>query len=347
MNLLRLHTDPQRRDFFANPGTHFVYDEKLRLWGAVTREATRAVLRSKDWIAPDFASLYESLTERLGHDFSLIRSALKHTPLANNGDVHRKLRRRMALHINTVLPAMEDDIPGMVSNAFAPFQSADRVEMMDDCVNPLVREIITRISGVTPPRSGMTPSRALDALLGMGKRLEIEEGFRAVRDAAQADADDETALNDDALGFIFALHILARDTMTGSIGESLHTVLSGNDGAQLCAINWPADFIETSVSYVERCAMQDTTTLSISFPKDTRMRTYFPPCTSCEMKEEPDLLFGAGAHVCLGKRLARTVWTEIARYLSTIERQAHVRDYSMRAGDFVFAHPDRFTVELS
>ena len=154
-------------------------------------------------------------------------------------------------------------------------------------------------------------------------------------------------MSESEIGRALAIQALGRDTLSGSIGESLYAILGANSGRRLSEIGYPQDYLETATTHVSRDAARDTQVLGTRFAAGARVRVYFQPYVYNRDCAERDGIFGTGKHVCLGKKLSRALWQEIVGHLSGLDRAVTLIDYEQRPSDFVFAHPERLEVALA
>ena len=68
--------------------------------------------------------------------------------------------------------------------------------------------------------------------------------------------------------------ILGRDTLLGTLGESLYCILSTNQGRRLNEISYPQTPPETGVPYIERIAVKSFCDQEVQFNTGDRLRIY-------------------------------------------------------------------------
>lgn len=342
IDLLDLHLRDDRGAPFANPRTHFGWDEKLGVFATLTPEASRAAFASTDWHALEFNTIYERLSDRLNVAFTHSVLALSHLPLSAEGDRHRSLRRALAAHLSSRTVALQERIPELIASHLDALHHRDSVELMAEFVIPVVDQVNELLCDAPAPDVAISVSRIFDSLIGVRSRQRIEDGLRAICDEVtqRGNADEE------ALGRAMVLHILGGDSLGGTLGESLAATLMTHKGWVLSDIDFGETFTATSVPYIERRAVIDTHLCGRDFAKDSRLRVYLLQFLHSADHADAAGLFGHGRHLCLGKRVSNIVWRELARQLGGINRTVTDVAYKVRPSDYIFAYPEAVRVSL-
>ncbi len=342
IDLLDLHLRDDKAGPFASPNAHFGWDEKLGVFATLTPEASRAAFASTDWHALEFNTIYERLSARLNLAFSNSVLALSHLPLSAEGERHRSLRRALAAHLSSRTAVLQERIPALIAHTLAPLHHGDSVELMAEVVIPLVNQVNELLCDASAPDVDISVSRIFDSLIGVRSRQKIEAGLEAIcQEVSQHGEGDEQAL-----GRAMVLHILGGDSLGGTLGESLAATLNKHEGWTISDIDFGDSFTATSVPYIERRAVADTTLCGREFAKDSRLRVYLLQFLYSADHADAAGLFGHGRHLCLGKRVSNIVWRELVVQLGGINRTVTNVAYKVRPSDYIFAYPEAVRVSL-
>jgi hypothetical protein len=152
--------------------------------------------------------------------------------------------------------------------------------------------------------------------------------------------------SDDAVGLRLALAILGRDTLLGTLGESLYSIFAGNQGRRLNEINYPQIPPETGVPYIERIVVKPFCDHETHFKTGDRLRIYLQAFVHSTTPHDQGKIFGVGGHLCLGKALSMDLWNGITRVLTKIPLYADIVFHDLRRDDYVFLCPSRLDLRL-
>ncbi|MGE0846732.1 MAG: hypothetical protein AB7L41_10700 [Flavobacteriaceae bacterium] len=341
MDLIELHTDEERSAAtFARPEGHFAHDPRIHCWATLTPEASTAIFRSMDWLAPDYRGVYEKMEKRFSLDFTNSKDVISSTPLVNEGEAHQEHRRVIARHMAERLKAIEQALPALIARFTEPVREKARVELMSECILPFVDAINMYLCGVAVPDNEITVSRIFDPLASIGARRSIEAGLQKIADEA---ARSGVTSPHDAMLY----HALGVDTLSSSIGQTLYAALKGLPPTLLPEVAFPDDFVGTGVPFVQRRAVRDNTVLGHDFKEGELIRVYLLSYLYSEEGADPDKVFGTGRHLCVGRKLSQVVWRDLARGLNRIERTVSLERHALRQADYLFAYPQTLEIALT
>ena len=205
---------------------------------------------------------------------------------------------------------------------------------------PLVAWLNARLVGTTHRDDENSLSRIFDRLISIGARSRIEEGLcNIARAMAGANSDDILSA--------MSLNVLGTDTLAGTLAVSLHDEIAASPPRLLSEIEFSRSPASTSVPFVGRVAAADIEVLGTSFRAGDAIRVYLLPFADNAAEADAVKLFGAGRHVCIGKRLSQIVWAEMTARLGEVQRRARVVDFRLRCPDYLFVFPNRLEVELA
>ena len=325
-----------------------VYSAAVGSWVVTAPRDIAALLKRRDLreSPTDGIEKHLELEKTLGRSFPNIIFLFRYLPLSLEGPKHRTVRRRMADLLGSKRDEISAVAPELVEKYFAALNRVGEVDVMKQVIEPLIVDIMVILTGVDVsghPEFSRVNS-IFDRLIGARKRLQQEEAagtLRAlIREKIGPDASDEDE------GVIASYLILGRDSLGGSLGESLYRLFAANQGVRLDAIAYPPTPNETGVPYVERIADRDFEHDGTSFRAGDRIRLQMQSFAYAETVTDKQRIFGVGVHACLGKRLSLEVWGLIVAALRTKRTTLEVIDYAARDWDFVFTYPQTIRVAV-
>jgi hypothetical protein len=213
------------------------------------------------------------------------------------------------------------------------------LDLMDDFARPLFRAM-TRVA-IT---ARALPDSALDLIddipwlfspyTPLKQRLEIN-----ARLAELIGQHGEAILAD--LG---AMALGARP-LTGSLAGSLHAVVAAHPGERLGAMPWPAQLSFGPVTYVDRICQEGASLAGDNFAAGERLR--------CEIQsadwtpeQRQATMFGAGAHLCLGRPISELVWIRVVELFAAQDLRATAGPITMKQGSDPFELPAHCPITL-
>ncbi|MGF1562290.1 MAG: hypothetical protein ACFB3T_08955 [Geminicoccaceae bacterium] len=299
------------------------------------------ILRDGRFSAVQYAARYAELADRLGLDFSTILFTLAHIPLWQAGEAHRTTRQRMAALIGARTPAVRAALADIVERNLGQLQQPGHHDVLRAVLVPLVDDVLSVLMEIDLDLDAdSTISRIFSQTIGIAKRKRLEADLRLIRAKIEARFAD---LDDDDIGARMAMAILGRDPMIGTFGCSLHARWQG-DAAP------PADPAgdvpcRTGVPFVDRHADAAVCLGGASVHPGDLFRLWLTAFEPCDDPRERALLFGAGAHTCLGKPLGLELWRAMTGYLQANRRDIRVTRFALRRDD-IFHYPGAFEVEV-
>jgi cytochrome P450 len=342
---LTFHRSPDRHERYAG-ATHPFFDPAIKAWIVTDPECCERILASPSTRPDTYTDNYAALEQHLGIDFSTIRLAILHIPLCLHDDAHRKARRLLAEH----LAARRNELSGWVANSLPMhlevLRQEGEVELVRQVLEPLILGVSEQLTDIPPAVADdcRTISTLFDKSIGPRKRQRAEQELGRMRTALRSKLGPDAS--EEAIGLRLALAILGRDTLLGTLGESLFTILSANQGRRLNEIAYPSTPPETGVPYVERIALGPFNDHDTQFATGDRIRLYLQAFAYAGTARDRSRIFGVGSHACLGKALSLDLWTGITAGLRGISLRADIVSHAVRTTDYTFLCPAHLTVRL-
>jgi hypothetical protein len=345
IDIATLHRDEKRHAFFRERRDEPLFDRSLKAWIITNEKQVLSLLQSPHLRVTRCASACEDLQQTSGYLFENLIFAFRNIPLCLNGTEHRESRRRLAAFMNERRTAVAAAIPGLVAECFEVLDCRREVELAEEVLHPFVTRFMLAVAGIHADACTVQPASSIfDRLLGLRKRLRLEENVGALR-ALMQDALGPGA--SEATGVRIALVILGHDALFGTLGESLFRVLSAQTGLKLSELAFPPTPTDSGVAYVERIVQEPFEHAGVAFQNGDRLRLMLQSFSYTDEPSDRLRLFGAGIHSCLGRPFSIDLWSHITKRLSKLDRRVEILRYELRTDDYLFTCPKTFLVRLA
>lgn len=309
---------------------------------SVRGNAAVQVLASPAFAAVPYAARYDALAERLKLDFSAIIFSLSHLPLGLRGLEHAAQRADVARLMAERRGALAAALPGIVARSFACLNVPGEHEVMAAAIVPCVDAVIGEMVGMPPDLAADSlVSRVFSQKIGVAQRRRLEgELARLIARLVEAFPGE----SDERIGSRLTLVVLGRDSLFGTLGNSLRALFDQADGRALSGFRLAVPPSHTGVPYIDREAVADTAVSGRLVENGTVVRCMLD---SLEGADDAARLrfFGHGAHLCLGRAAALDLFGVLAEHLAGLSARVRVLEVVPRDCD-VFSIPDKFIIEV-
>ena len=347
MSLLSLHYEVDRRAaFLARRDEPVAYDDAMRCWIVTDPNLVLRLLRHRALACEETVSQIATVGERYGIAFDNLLFAARIIPLMNEGDPHVRMRRRMARFLTDRREPLLAIQSGLVDRHLGKIAAAAEVDLVADIFLPLVREYFSVLVDASEliPFDQVAITRMFDRYLSLKTLKKIEQDIGALRATVRRVCRQPVSDGDEEL--FVALLILGRDSLLATLAESIGATLAGHVGRSLGDVGYPAFPNETGVAIAERVATETIAFGGVEIAAGERVRLYLQSLNYSERASVQRLIFGAGAHSCLGRQLSLDLWPALTGALRAIPRViASVEHGYVR--NHIFAMPDRVRVRLA
>jgi hypothetical protein len=309
MSLLSLHIDTDRHaEFETRRHQPTRFDKAMRCWNVFDPAQVLHLLRNPALVCEEIAGSVTAVAERYGETFPNMELVVRGMPLMNEGETHLRMRRRMAAFLAARRAPLLAVLPTIVGRNLAPLASPGKIELVGDCLLPLVREFFTTLTGSSEPVpfQQVTITRIFDRYLSLKTMQKIEAELAALRVTIARGCPTAVAAGEEDL--FLNLFILGRDSLLGTLAESMAMTLAGNIGQRLDRIAYPDHPNETGVAIAERVATSPISIGDVEIARGDWVRLYLQSLNYSDRIAIQRLVFGAGAHSCVGRQLALDLW---------------------------------------
>jgi cytochrome P450 len=300
------------------------------------------LLREPRLVSPSIIETLRQLEQRYALELPNLIFAARFIPLLNEGATHLELRRAMSRLLTAARERMQGGGADLMEQCFARLHSQEEVDLVEEVLAPLVRDFFTRLIGAAEP----VPFSRLVITIIFDKWASLKALRAAEAEiAAQRQVLKGSAASEWEEGVLLALLILGRDSLLATLADSTREVLAANPGRRLDQIDYPKFPTETGVAIAEREVSENFAYEGVEFPKGDWLRLYFHGVTHGPGRDNHTLMFGAGAHACLGRHLSLDLWQRITRQLGSVPRRAEITGFSY-CGNHVFVMPKTLRLRL-
>jgi hypothetical protein len=343
---LTFHRSPERHAGYLRGTGRPIFDPVTKAWIITDPGSCERFLTSPDTRPATFSDNYVAVEKRLGIDFSNVLLAFLHIPMCLHEEAHRKARRRVAEH----LAACKFDLSAAMTKSLAvhlePLRQEGELEIISQVLEPLVLGVNEAFTDVPPAVAAKcrTVSTIFDKSIGPRKRqrIDVELGLMRAEIIGKLGLD----VSEDAVGLRLAMAVLGRDTLIGTIGASLYSILSANPGRRLNEIIYPKMPPETGVPFIERIAVNTFSDQGTRFNAGDGLRIYYQAFAYSDSPLEQPKIFGVGSHLCMGKTLSLDLWREMTSALGKIPLYADIVSHEWRTDDYIFLCPSQLRIRL-
>ncbi len=347
MSFLSLHIDAGRHAAFeSHRHRPLRYDKAMRCWNVTDPAQVLHLLRSPALVCKEIAGPLAAVGERFGETFPNTEFLVRNMPLMNEGENHLPMRRRMAAFLAARRLPMQEPLRRMVAEHLAPLNAPGEYELVGTCLLPLVRSFFTELvrSSERVPFRQVTITRIFDRYLSLDMLRQVEAEVTELRSIVARGCPDAVAAGEEDM--YVGLFTLGRDSLLATMAESLAMTLGAHLGKPLNQVGFADHPNETGVAIAERVAAQPISVGGAEIKTGDWVRLFLQSLNYSERLVVQKLVFGAGAHSCLGRQLSLDIWPLVtAQFAALPWRVAAVdRDYLK---NHTFAMPAYVRIELT
>lgn len=347
MSLLSLHIADDRRAEFETRRHHPVrYDRAMRCWNVTDPAQVLDLLRNPVLVCKEIVEPIRAVGRRFGENFPNVEFLVRHMPLMNEGENHLSMRRRMAAFLSARRLPMQEPMRRIVGEKLAALSAAGEHELIASCLLPLVRAFFTEMvqSAEPVPFRQLTITRVFDRFLSLAALRQIEIEVAELRAIIARNCPDAVAAGEEDM--YVALFTLGRDSLLATISESLAVIFAAHVGKKLSEIDYPDHPNETGVAIAERMAAEPILIGGVTIPAGDWVRLYLHSLNYSDRTDVQKLVFGVGAHACIGRQLALDLWPMITARIAALPWTIAATDRTYLRNQ-TFTMPANVTVRLA
>lgn len=330
--------DFQRRISESSSSDEPFWSGRTKSWIIVDPNQVNFALRSNKFNVVEHGKQFQTAAKKLEIDLAALVKIFPHVPLSLNGQEHQKQRRIFATNL------MKN-----VNHALAEFRSSfghllreklscgDSFDIAGDVIFPSTLNAFSALTGIPSNilarafNSEISISQAISRPQLLNKtRLEIMNAM--AQELLNHTHDDVPKVVLAVVGFE-----PFRSTISYLTSDELKC-------AKLTRLDRHAFHPKPHVSglpYTERICIEESNIGSQIIKKGDWLTVYLGAFSGCPFVNASfgSLFFGAGAHLCLGKKFTEDAWKIVADELARVEHGLEVISENYKPIDFVFHNP--------
>ncbi|WP_134734010.1 cytochrome P450 [Amycolatopsis nivea] len=276
-------------------------------------------------------------------------------PIDYDGDEHLAWRAAMQAPLTpAAVRALAPDLAEVVDRHIDAFAGTGTAELFSALAEPIPAHVVGRVAGLSPADCGVLREVAIAAFQSIGTpsfgqrksafdafiRGQLDQRRREPRDdylsrLASGKLGDRELGDDDIIGVLMTLLLGGHHSTAAAMAGLLHHVLTepglrevvAEGGAKLSALVEESLRLTTPLHIFARTATNDTAIGDTPVAKGTRLFLNYasanhdprrfpdPEAFRLDRTPNPHVAFGFGAHLCLGRHLARAELKEVVTRL--------------------------------
>lgn len=300
----------------------------------------RTVIKSPAFTPLDMRDIYRRIVERTGRDFSATVRMFDVLPPFLVGAQHQDVRRTMAAIIASGRERQRETVERKLDELVAALFAADgSFDLVAEFAQPLWYALSAEILG---DNGGLDPSD-LSALgedmptlfsptASLSKRQAINDEIQAFIDADPANAEPRLVA--------LCLSALGSRPFVGSFALTIFRVVERCGPSAADRIEWPATYSESGLEFVDRVVGDSRNLGETELARGETVRSAMRH-DSYTPDEKVQLLFGLGAHACLGKSIAQYAWTCFVERVSQLNTVLRSHELTMKPFSEPFFMPEK------
>ena len=304
-----------------------------------------SVLGSPQFDVFDYAARYTQLAKALKLDFSAILRTLRFVPACAAAEQHAPLRREIGELIANRQTLVRNMAPLIAAQCLAPLGQDGEHDLIASALVPYVGKTLRILSGITMSETAVDHP-LLSGLFSQGAGIARRRRLNAQLGEIWRWLDTMRGHEPEQLrGVRLALLVLGFDATVGTLASSLHAALPSGRTA-LSALALADAPTHTGVPYIDRMATDQSSGPEGGWQAGDVARLRLDVFEAGNPGDDSRRLFGSGAHTCLGRAIATSLWRTLADTLRQLPGDIEVVELTWARND-VFRVPETFKVRIT
>ena len=323
MKSYQLHSAPNRRKVFEQLSPKIWWEHDVLKTLVVADPVVAAeILRSPFYVVPDLRQIVSKIEQRYATPLDYIRKSMDILPLFLEGKPRVELRKLFGQFLSGKLRGLEPQLDSMVARALVPLERDGEVELMSEVIRPLVKDVMSSLAGVELTDTIM--KLQLGGIFQVNKNVsglkKLQQTFKEVFEFLETG-------NPKADLFVCRLCcvVFGSDNLQSTIAENIMAVSEQtNTGVPLELPSYP---VETALSATFRRPIHAFEVAGFQVEPDELIRIQLEPFGYGTGSEITNMMFGAGAHACIGKQVSLRVWSQFSKHFNRLRVVGEVLAY--------------------
>lgn len=317
MKAYELHLAESRASVFASlPQKVWLESDLVRTWVVAEAATCAAILRHPDAVHPDLLKIIKFVEKACNIELTSVRTAYSGFPPLLDGPLHAEARKCMASFLSNRLNELDGGLPAILDRAFACLKLAGEKDIFRDVIRNLVGDIVSVLIGrkLTDEMYSINLSDIFPLNKSAAKMIELDADFAKAISFVTADGDNAAMIACKLSCLVFGMDSLAMLLTEGIL-------LSVRSDAIAVLPEFP---VETGVPVTFRRARETFCVGKHEFRKGDMIRLQLQSLGYSYNAALQPLIFGAGAHSCIGKQTSLRVWTKFRERFNALNLRARL-----------------------
>ena len=333
-SIFEIHKDKNKQDFYKENSEKISWSKALDAWICSDPEKIKSILHDKDFIVNSYK--VDAFNTKLGLDFKNTKIIIGYFTLANEGEVHLRLKKQVMaqvaknfeLCLNIFSSQLEEHIDTI-------FTSRETLDLIQDILVPSVNKSLLALFDIKLNSSyikDMGFSQVLDKFVSIKRRIEIENNLTEFL------ASIEGNISQDQKHYNVSQFIIGYDGFLSSLSNAIYYTLSNNQEKKLSTIIWEQNMPVTGIPYIVRIASKDKLLNGEKIIKGQVIRLYLDSAAfhNSDAPNFSELFFGYGMHKCVGTQISKKMWEIFIKKIIAIDKKFIIKSANYRKDDYVF-----------
>ena len=284
------------------------------VWEVRHPEDVVRLLKTDQVKVPDVLELLHFIEKKFGIELSNLREIASMTPIFLDGPDAQQYRRDLALfytaQVDRVGAELRNSLPGMLDRLV----SLPEADIEHDLARPISRSMFAAVLGRKVPEHVFE--------LHLGELFNLQE--RTLTNLRRIDANAAEALElarsltskSEHVRLVLSLLIFGVDSLVATFLSSVASTLHASSFEKPVLLELPPVPPRTGISVTYRTVVNDIAISDFQFRRGEVLKLVINPDMDDVISADNSIIFGTGAHSCLGRGIAMTVWTEVRNQLN-------------------------------
>jgi cytochrome P450 len=332
----------------AAHGPGLIWNAQIRCWFALDPELAQAILRSDAFAMRQHHLVVAELADNKAVNLDAAVDVLAASPLSHDGPAHQELRRDFARLIlrntDAAVLAYESLLAELATERLA---HSGNFDLVADFVRPLAKRLFATLTEVPEDcfadalASNGCFSQMLSTSVGTFSRQRLQAANQRVEELSARIAGEgrEKLIKASIVLGVYQGFI-------GAFANALLCTFARGQGQSLRSMPIPQTLPTSAIPFADRICRTDIAIGDTQVKAGDIVLAYLGSFDTLSEVPAP-LLFGTGAHVCIGRPLAERCWTLLAAALRGQSSSVIVTEVAYRDLDYTLMTPLRAHVRVT
>lgn len=330
--------DFQKKISAMPDGNDPIWSTRTKSWIILNPDHAHGVLKSKKFNVVEHGKQFEAVSKSLKIDLSALIKIFPHVPLSLNGHEHQQQRRMFATNLMKNANGALIDFRACFSRLLCEYLSTDR--SFDIAQNVIFPSTLNAFSALTDiPK--IILAQAFNADISISQSISRPQLLNKTRleimNSMAQKLLDHT--HNDVTRVVLA--VVGFEPFRSTISYLTSDELRRAEQIRLDRHKFHAKPHVSGLPYTERICVEENNIGNQLIKKGEWLTVYLGAFADCPfaVTSSDSLLFGAGIHLCLGKKFTEDAWKIVVDELSSVKRRLEVVSRNYKPIDFVFHNP--------